>query len=1006
MRRLASLLMGAAGLLLPGIATQAMPQAALPAAQVEFFEAKVRPILVDSCYSCHSAESGKSKGGLTLDTKSAVLRGGELGPAVVAGDPERSLLIEVVRYANEDLQMPPKDKGGKLSPDQIAILEEWVRMGAPDPRVDSSATSPMDMDAARRHWAFQPVLKPATPEVKQKGWVKTPVDTFVLAKMEEKGLAPAPAIGPAGLLRRVTYDLTGLPPTPEEVDAFLRDPSPRAYAATVERLLASPRYGERWGRFWLDVARYADTKGYTVGDAERRFPFSHTYRDYVIGAFNDDKPFTDFVTEQLAADQRERGGRETLAAMGFLTLGRRFLENKDDIIDDRIDVVTRGLMGLTVSCARCHDHKFDPIPTADYYSLHGIFASSEEPEEKPLLAELDEANPAYRAYLAKKAAVEKRIADTELAEVEKFRGELRRRTGDYLIAALDYSRTENAPKLEDFAGARGLNTEALKRWNEYLNDPRSVEDPLFGPWQVLKALPPGNFAEDAAQQIASWQQQAGAESGLARTTLLEALSASSSSLECVTDVYRALISGAEDAWKAAVEKAIKDKSTPPEGLNDPQQEAFRVHLASADLPPTLPHDVAAKIIRRQINTRTSAMKREIESLNWTEAGAPLRAMAMADKPKPINSRIYLRGKASNRGPEVPRWFLEILSEGDREKATETSGRRELAEAIVDAKNPLTFRVYVNRIWGWHFGEALVRTPSDFGVRTEEPVHRQLLDWLAASFVESGGSTKQLHRWIVLSNTYQQGSDTTAASAADPDNALVHRFNRRRLEFEALRDTFLAVSGQLDLTAGGFSEDLIKEPFTRRRTVYGFIDRQNLPGIFRTFDFASPDTSSAQRLSTTVPQQALFMMNSPFVLVLARELAKRSEIAAANSTDEVVTALYRLILQRRPDAEERTLAAAYLSEPDQSSEVAAETSPVAVRMTTAVASPAESAERTSSGSEGESPSAAPQSEAKPAADKPKAMEKKAAATPPPPAPLSRTESLAQLLLLSNELAFVD
>ncbi|HRE84155.1 MAG TPA: PSD1 and planctomycete cytochrome C domain-containing protein [Opitutaceae bacterium] len=979
-----------------GTFVQAMPSVALSPDDVEFFEAKVRPILVDACYSCHSAEAGKSKGGLRLDTKSTLLRGGELGPALVAGNPERSLLIEAVRYKNEDLQMPPQEKGGKLSAEQIAVLEEWVRRGAPDPRTEAGSADPMDMEVARQHWAFQPVVKSPLPAVKQNSWVKTPVDAFVLAALEEKGLAPSPTIDPAGLLRRVTYDLTGLPPTPEERDDFLRDPSPQAYARVVERLLASPRYGERWGRFWLDVARYADTQGYTVGNVERRFSFSHTYRDYVIRAFNDDRPFAEFIRDQLAADQRvEEKGRDPLAAMGFLTLGRRFLGNQDDIIDDRIDVVTRGLLGLTVSCARCHDHKFDPIPTADYYSLHGIFASSQEPEEKPLLTELVETDHAYQSYLTKKAAIETRIEETERAEVEKFRSEIRLRTADYLVAVRELEAMDPLPKLEDFAGARGLNREALERWKTYLADPKSQADPVLGPWQVLKTLPADTFAAEAAVLIAEWRQQPGTLENPARATLLEALSTSSSTLECVVDVYRTLTAGAETAWRSAVERAVKEKFAPPTSLSDSQKEAFRSYLAAPDLPPALPHELAAKIIRRQINTKTASMKREIEALNWTEPGAPLRAMALEDKPKPANSPIYLRGKASNRGAEVPRWFLEILSSGERTPATSTSGRRELAEAIVATDNPLAYRVYVNRIWGWHFGEALVRTPSDFGIRTEKPVHHALLDWLAASFLESGGSTKALHRSIVLSSTYQQRSDETVASAADPDNQLIHRFNRRRLEFEALRDTLLAVSGQLDFTPGGLPDDLTREPFTRRRTVYGFIDRQNLPGMFRTFDFASPDTSSAQRLSTTVPQQALFMMNSTFVMELSRALAKRPEVSQAGSPQAVVRALYRLILQREPDAEERALGAAYLvSEPNPSSELATDGSIVA------------QSQRPETSGASESLGTASSNEPTGPADSPPPERRSTPAVPSSPPALTRSETLAQLLLLSNEVAFVD
>lgn len=360
-------------------------------AGIEFFEKNIRPLLADHCYGCHSAKAEKVKGGLWLDTREGVLKGGDTGPALVAGSPDNSLLIKAVRYTDPDLQMPPKNK--KLPPKQIADLEAWVRMGAPDPRT-GPAISQAPPDKARAHWAFQPVVAPAIPKVKHRRWVQTPVDAFVLAKMETRKMKPSPPADKRTLIRRATYDLIGLPPTPEEVAAFMADKSPGAFAQLVERLLASPHYGERWGRHWLDVARYADTKGY-IGAGDSRYPYAYTYRDYVIRAFNEDLPFDRFIVEQIAADQLKPGeDNRSLAALGFLTVGRRFINNENDIIDDRIDVVCRGIMGLTTACARCHDHKFDPIPTQDYYSLYGVFKSSTEPGELPLLTH-QSPNPAY-----------------------------------------------------------------------------------------------------------------------------------------------------------------------------------------------------------------------------------------------------------------------------------------------------------------------------------------------------------------------------------------------------------------------------------------------------------------------------------------------------------------------------------------------------------------------------------------------------------------------------------
>ncbi len=882
--------------------------APLPPDQIEFFETKIRPILAESCYKCHSVAEGKSKGSLTLDTRDALLKGGATGPALVAGDPEKSLLIQAVRYTDEDLQMPPsKDgAGGKLSPEKIAALEHWVRLGAPDPRTAAAQPASLDMARARQHWAFQP-LPPLAPRPSPLA-----IDAAVLAKLTAAKLTPASAADSRTLLRRVTYDLTGLPPTPAEAEAFLADRSPDAYARTVDRLLASPRYGERWGRFWLDVARYADTKGYLAGNEERRYAFSHTYRDYVIRAFNDDLPFDRFIAEQLAADQLSLGADQSpLAALGFLTLGRRFLNNQNDIIDDRIDVVTRALLGLTVPCPRCHDHKFDPIPTRDYYALHGMFASSEEPAEKPLLAKLDETAPTYRAFLAKRADLEAKIEAKKHELVDTFLADQRKKTGDYLLGAHDATQLPPGEKFDLFAGTRKLNPEILKRWQKYLADHST--DPLLAPWLAFlrsAELQPALSVHPALTSPSSSPDGPNAP----RATPTDLLAHLELPAESLATTHSTLLAALEEKPPASLQDlAALYNRVFTDAEKTPPSSAL---LSAPDAPAALGFDETAKMLKRQIDDKVSGFRREIEALNWTEPGAPLRAMALVDKPKPHNSPIFLRGNPANKGPEAPRRFLEVLSPLENRKSEienpNSSGRLELARAITGPAAPLTARVFVNRVWGWHFGQPLVRTPSDFGVRTESPVQRDVLDALAATFVAEGWSLKKLQRTIVLSATYRQSdTETPAAAAADPDNQLLHRFAPRRLEFEALRDTLLAVSGRLDLTPGGLPDDLTKEPFTRRRTVYGFIDRQNLPGMFRTFDFPNPDTSSAQRFATTVPQQALFLMNSPFAQEQARQLVQRPELATARSDPEKIRALYRLLYQRAPAPDELTLARDFL-----------------------------------------------------------------------------------------------
>ncbi len=902
------------------------------AEQIEFFESKVRPIFADQCYSCHSEKAEKVKGGLRLDMREALLKGGTSGAVITPGDPDASLLIKAVRYTDPDLQMPPKDK--KLSADQIAALEAWVRMGAPDPRNSTGPKSLTDVAEARaRHWAFQPVTKPALPEVKKKRWVQTPIDSFVLAKLEEKHLDPAPVADRRTLIRRVTYDLIGLPPKPEEVDAFIKDKRPDAYARLVDRLLASPHYGERWGRHWLDVARYADTKGYLPGGVERRYPFSFTYRDYVIRAFNQDKPYDEFLIEQIAGDRLALGeDKSSLAALGFLTLGRRFLNNQNDIIDDRIDVVSRGTMGLTVSCARCHDHKFDPIPTRDYYALHGVFASSEEPAEQPLLGPMRDSAD-YQEFLKKKADIEKEIAEFENKEIDKFLDELRQKVGDYLLGARAAEQLKDQSKFDALAGEYKTLPAVLRRWMSELDERRKKQDPVFAPWFELAALSEAGYetnskplleknAADSARFGVPPLGGSVAQPPKDRTpnpVVAKALAEqTTNSLKQVAEAYTKLFKEVDAEWKAALAAAEKEKKPAPTQLADANREALRQVLYAESAPPNLPMDLARTLHARRLGEGAAPLRNKIEALNWTHNGAPLRAMALADRAAPKNSQVAIRGNAGNPGAEVPRGFLEVLSAPASGPFTNGSGRLDLARAIASRDNPLTARVFVNRVWLEHFGEGFVNTPGDFGVRTEAPLHRELLDYLAASFMENGWSTKKLHRMILLSATYQQSSEASAASLkADPDNRYRSHQNRQRLDFEALRDTLLAVSGKLDLKLGGVPVDLVAEPFPARRAVYGLIDRQNLPGLFRTFDFANPDTSSQRRFHTTVPQQALFMMNSPFVIEQARSLVQRDEVKRTNNAAEKIRAIHRLAWQRPAETTEVRLAEQFIaSQPEK------------------------------------------------------------------------------------------
>lgn len=904
----------------------AAPPANPSPAETEFFEKKIRPILIENCYKCHSAQSEKVKGGLLLDSREGLLKGGDSGPAITAGDPDHSLLIKAVRYGDEKLQMPPKNK--KLSEEQIADLVAWVKIGAPDPRSQSKPPA-NSQRAAEKHWAFRPVHQSAIPAVKDQSWAQSPIDALVLAKLEAKGMTPSPLADKRTLIRRVSYDLSGLPPTPREVADFLEDESADAFTRVVDRLLDSPRFGERWARHWLDVARYSDTKGY-VFEEERRFPYSYTYRDYVIQAFNDDLPYDQFVVQQIAADRLPLGeDKRPLAALGFLTLGRRFLNNQSDIIDDRIDVVTRGFMGLTVACARCHDHKYDPIPTKDYYSLYGVFASSSEPKEEPLLGTSPNAKT-YQDYLAER---KKRQAELETFRTTKEKEaftQLRQKTGEYLLAAYDARHLSDPSKGEGFARERKLNPGTLQRWMARLDKWRKEENAIFAPWFAFEKLGTNEFAAKARDLTFGLILDSNSTNKLNSLVALAFAGEPPASMKEVSERYGKLFADVTKRWQEIIESEKKislgsaKEDQPPSGFSDPILESIRQILFGSDSPANLPASEVMRLFDVPTAQRVRALKRKVDELDATHPGAPPRAMALVDNPTPTNPHVFVRGNPNNPGPEVPRQFLSLLAGLKREPFKNGSGRLELARAIASRDNPLTARVMVNRVWLNLFGVGLVRTPSDFGVRCEEPAEPELLDYLAWRFMNEGWSIKKLVRALVCSSVYQQSSDNNPRySQIDPSNLLLWRTSRRRMDLEAMRDSLLSVSGQIDFHSGGRAVDIVAEPFSLRRTVYGFVERQNLPGMFRTFDFANPDTTSPQRFSTTVPQQALFMLNSPFVVEQAKHFVSRPEFVSQKNDEDRVNALYQWAYQRSPIPDEIKIARKFIQSQSTSPHLGAE-----------------------------------------------------------------------------------
>jgi hypothetical protein len=881
------------------LAAAAEARAATPP-EIEFFERRVRPVLVEHCQKCHGTV--KQMGGLRLDARAALLEGGDHGPAIQPGNPDASLLLRAVRRTG-DLKMPPRTP---LQPDAVAALEAWIRMGAPWP-VQQAAGSPADL--GKHHWAFQGVRDPALPAVKNTAWPQTSVDRFVLAGLEAAGLTPSPPADRCTWLRRVTFDLVGLPPTPAEVAAFEADQAPDAFARVVERLLASPHYGERWGRHWLDVARYADTKGYVFFE-DAPFPWAYTYRDWVVRAFNEDLPYDQFVLQQLAADQLPPGAdRRPLCALGFLTVGGRFMNNVQDILDDRIDVVTRGLLGLTVSCARCHDHKFDPIPTADYYSLYGVFASSVEPEVPPLFAEPAK-TPQYEKFQKELAQRERKLAEFFHGKHAEVTGGARTRVAEYLLAA---HAAREQPATQDFmliADGGDLNPAMLKRWQAFLARTRKTHHPVFAPWHQLAELPEKDFAARARQVCA------GPGSPSINPIIARALAdRPPASLAELAQRYGEVLRAADRQWQEALQSAARPGKPLPTALPDPAQEELRQVFYGPEAPPNVPFGLINSLDLlpdRPAQAKLQELRKALEQWRVSGPGAPPRAMALVDAPQPYEPHVLLRGNPASLGPAVPRQFLSVLAGPHRRPFTHGSGRLELAQAIVDPKNPLTARVFVNRVWLHHFGHGLVRTPSDFGLRSEPPTHPELLDHLAAAFVREGWSVKQLHRRLVLSAAYRQRSDDRPeCRRIDPGSLRLWRMERRRLDFEALRDALLAAAGRLDPALGGPPLHDILSPAARRRTLYGYLDRLQVPGLYRTFDFPSPDSTSPQRDATTIPQQALFLLNHPLVLSCARHLARRPEVALERDFARKVTAVYRLVYGRAPAAVEVQLAREFL-----------------------------------------------------------------------------------------------
>jgi cytochrome c553 len=916
-------------LLTLSVAILPAPVRAAEPVDAEFFEKKVRPILAAHCTGCHGAE--KQKGGLRLDSKTAMLKGGDNGSAAVPGDAEKSLLVQMIRY-DSDVKMPPK---GKLGDAEIAVLTAWVKGGAPWPETASGtqARSANTFDLAARakaHWSFQPIRRPSVPETRNpQTLIHNPIDAFLLARLTPAGLTFAPPADKRSLLRRVTFDLTGLPPSPEEVEAFAADNGSDAYEKVVDRLLASPHYGERWARHWLDLARFAETHGH---EFDFEIPAAWRYRDYLIRAFNADLPYDKFLTEHLAGDllphprrAPKSGENESLTATGFWWFGEAKHSPVDsrseyaDRVDNQIDVFGKSVLGLTLACARCHDHKFDPVSTKDYYALFGILASSrynraDLTDPAPITRRLDELKVARADLVAALA----RGAETPVVARDDRRPEIPRRHGEQWRAkAVPFERFEGdwrtrwdtyglAFRPEAGAGFPHSGRES-KRLTGALRSPTFVIDK---PYLAVRAA-----GRDATARVILNGLQ------LIQNPIYGGLAHSVNHGEDLRWVlfdlrmwkgqpaYLELLD--EGAGYVAVAEAWFGDTPPPA---DPVEKV-----------PPPPNGLPAGV---KLTAETQKLADRIRDLEASLPNAHT-APTMRDGTG-RNERVFIRGNHKTPGAEAPRAFLEAF--GGRPFTSSGSGRLELARAVTDPANPLVARVMVNRLWKHHFGEGIVRTPDDFGYQGQRPTHPELLDWLASEFVAHGWSIKHMHRLIVLSTAYRQASratpdQTAAAITADPLNKLLHRQNVRRLEAEAIRDAMLVVSGRLDRTMEGpgvlpfLTEHQVgrgKPPSgpldgNGRRSIYLQVRRNFLNPMFVAFDYPTPFTAIGRRSVSNVPAQALVMMNNPFVLQQAELWAKRTLAQPKRSAEQRVRGMYEAAFGRPPSESEIATATAFVAE---------------------------------------------------------------------------------------------
>ena len=908
----------------------ALPAFADEAASLELFEDHVRPTLVDQCIRCHGEK--KQRGGLRLDSAEALLQGGDSGPAVIPGDPDASLLVQAIRYDNVELEMPPR---GRLAARTIAAIEKWVRLGAHDPRTSSGSESPKptspSVEAGRSFWSFQPIKHPHPPDLEHTDWPLTDIDRFILDRLQQRELQPVADANRETLIRRLYYDLTGLPPTPDQIQRFVNDRSQDAFERLVDGLLDSPHFGERWGRHWLDVVRYAESSG---GGRTLLFPDAWRYRDYVIDAFNNDVPYDHFIRQQIAGDLIEcddwQAKRRNLIATAFLLLGptNYELQDKDvlemDIVDEQLDTIGKAVMGMTIGCARCHDHKFDPIPAYDYYALAGILKSTQSVIHSNVSTWNQVALPLPPHEEAKIRAHEDRIAETRLrlAQATKAWKHAGGKTKNVKNQSIDAASVEGIV-IDDTAA------ETIGEWmkstsvGQYVGDSYSHDQtegkgkkqvvfrpklPMAGEYEIqISHTPATNRSTRVPVLVYHSGGKATAKINQKEPAPINGVFTSLGTfLLDPNDDPRVVVSneGTEDGVVIAdaVVWIAKAPASPK----------------TSEAAPPKPDQAAAQAQLESLKKAVDDLQAELAALEKSAPKRPL-AMACADEEQPSDIHLAIRGVVHNKGPLIGRGVLRVAATEDLPSIPVTqSGRAELAQWITGAKHPLTARVMANRVWYWLMGRGIVSTVDNFGSMGAPPSHPLLLDHLASSFIDDGWSVKKLVRRIVLSRVYRLSTASDAAGdAVDPENRLLWRMNRKRLRAEDIRDTLLFVGGSLDFTRGGATikagtrSEYGYQFSSQRRSVYLPVFRNNLPELFEVFDFADPNIQQGQRTESTIASQALLMMNHPFVIEQSEAAARQLTEDAQFDTNAGVQHAYYQVLGRAPSPAEQAVAVEFV-----------------------------------------------------------------------------------------------